>query len=307
MRPQSTPFPCARPAGWPTRRHAQLAGPMSGPRALPTGRWGYPAPSGQSAHSSDAARSAPRLQLASDRLLIIARACPTSPATSHRAAPAAHQFGSASSPIKSSTRRAIGSSPRANTVKVEAAAQMEVRSCGAAQQLMPPLRAELTPAVQDYCLVGLPAPIADARRGCSRLGMVSDSAALWQVTEKLLQRSMPPALPTATATPCCAGLLQGFKVATKPTKPIEGQKTGTSGLRKKTKEFTSDNYLANWCGQRVGGHTERTSGSGCGGVAHRLCSIRGAPELAGLQERCRARPSLQALGLASTAHCRICN
>jgi phosphoglucomutase len=30
------------------------------------------------------------------------------------------------------------------------------------------------------------------------------------------------------------------------TKPIEGQKTGTSGLRKKTKEFMSEHYLANW-------------------------------------------------------------
>ena len=31
-----------------------------------------------------------------------------------------------------------------------------------------------------------------------------------------------------------------------PTSPIEGQKTGTSGLRKKTKVFMSENYLANW-------------------------------------------------------------
>lgn len=35
-------------------------------------------------------------------------------------------------------------------------------------------------------------------------------------------------------------------VKTVPTKPYEGQKTGTSGLRKKTKEFMQDNYLANW-------------------------------------------------------------
>jgi phosphoglucomutase len=39
---------------------------------------------------------------------------------------------------------------------------------------------------------------------------------------------------------------QGFTVKSVPTKPIEGQKTGTSGLRKKTKVFTSENYLANW-------------------------------------------------------------
>jgi hypothetical protein len=31
-----------------------------------------------------------------------------------------------------------------------------------------------------------------------------------------------------------------------PTTPIAGQKTGTSGLRKKTAEFRSANYLANW-------------------------------------------------------------
>ena len=39
---------------------------------------------------------------------------------------------------------------------------------------------------------------------------------------------------------------QGFAVTSVPTAPIEGQKTGTSGLRKKTKVFMSENYLANW-------------------------------------------------------------
>ena len=39
---------------------------------------------------------------------------------------------------------------------------------------------------------------------------------------------------------------QAFTVKKIATKPIDGQKTGTSGLRKKTKVFTGENYLANW-------------------------------------------------------------
>ncbi|KAF5190220.1 Phosphoglucomutase protein [Thalictrum thalictroides] len=39
---------------------------------------------------------------------------------------------------------------------------------------------------------------------------------------------------------------EGIKITSVPTKPIEGQKTGTSGLRKKVKVFMQDNYLANW-------------------------------------------------------------
>ena len=42
-------------------------------------------------------------------------------------------------------------------------------------------------------------------------------------------------------------LQQAVAVKSVPTKPIEGQKTGTSGLRKKTAVFTGENYLANWC------------------------------------------------------------
>ncbi|EEF51473.1 phosphoglucomutase, chloroplastic [Ricinus communis] len=39
---------------------------------------------------------------------------------------------------------------------------------------------------------------------------------------------------------------EGIKINSLPTKPIEGQKTGTSGLRKKVKVFMQENYLANW-------------------------------------------------------------
>uniref|UniRef100_A0A7R9VRT3 phosphoglucomutase (alpha-D-glucose-1,6-bisphosphate-dependent) n=1 Tax=Chlamydomonas euryale TaxID=1486919 RepID=A0A7R9VRT3_9CHLO len=53
------------------------------------------------------------------------------------------------------------------------------------------------------------------------------------------------------------------------TKPIEGQKTGTSGLRKKTKVFTSENYLANWVqslfnalGSETAGQTLALGGDG---------------------------------------------
>ncbi|GLT76732.1 hypothetical protein SLA2020_483750 [Shorea laevis] len=39
---------------------------------------------------------------------------------------------------------------------------------------------------------------------------------------------------------------EGIKISSVPTKPMEGQKTGTSGLRKKVKVFMEENYLANW-------------------------------------------------------------
>ncbi|KAJ3682636.1 hypothetical protein LUZ60_015209 [Juncus effusus] len=39
---------------------------------------------------------------------------------------------------------------------------------------------------------------------------------------------------------------QSLKINSVPTKPVEGQKTGTSGLRKKVKVFQEGNYLANW-------------------------------------------------------------
>eukprot|EP01025_Chloroclados_australasicus_P023638 TRINITY_DN23922_c0_g1_i3.p1 TRINITY_DN23922_c0_g1~~TRINITY_DN23922_c0_g1_i3.p1 ORF type:complete len:565 (-),score=101.93 TRINITY_DN23922_c0_g1_i3:350-2044(-) len=42
------------------------------------------------------------------------------------------------------------------------------------------------------------------------------------------------------------GKVTKFDVKTVITAPIEGQKTGTSGLRKKTKVFMGENYLSNW-------------------------------------------------------------
>ncbi|BBN69804.1 phosphoglucomutase [Prunus dulcis] len=52
--------------------------------------------------------------------------------------------------------------------------------------------------------------------------------------------SSSPSSPTTVADQ------QGIEINLVPTKPIEGQKTGTSGLRKKVKVFQQDNYLANW-------------------------------------------------------------
>ena len=43
-----------------------------------------------------------------------------------------------------------------------------------------------------------------------------------------------------------AASLQASKIMTVATEPIEGQKTGTSGLRKKTAVFVSKHYLDNW-------------------------------------------------------------
>lgn len=65
------------------------------------------------------------------------------------------------------------------------------------------------------------------------------------------------------------GRVQGFKVTEVPTKPYDGQKTGTSGLRKKTKEFMQPNYLANWvqslfnaCGEEIKGKELALGGDG---------------------------------------------
>ncbi|CAI9092134.1 OLC1v1027307C1 [Oldenlandia corymbosa var. corymbosa] len=52
--------------------------------------------------------------------------------------------------------------------------------------------------------------------------------------------------PSSSSPTAVADESQGLKIKSVPTKPFEGQKTGTSGLRKKVKVFMEENYLANW-------------------------------------------------------------
>ncbi len=75
----------------------------------------------------------------------------------------------------------------------------------------------------------------------------------------------------------------GVTVKEVPTTKIDGQKTGTSGLRKKAKEFSSGNYLANWVQslfnalpneQRVRSAPARRHGRAAA-AAGRLCRARG--------------------------------
>ena len=51
---------------------------------------------------------------------------------------------------------------------------------------------------------------------------------------------------TSTCLIVLPAATQAGEVQTKPTKPYDGQKAGTSGLRKKTDVFMQENYLANW-------------------------------------------------------------
>ncbi|XP_031476228.1 phosphoglucomutase, chloroplastic isoform X2 [Nymphaea colorata] len=51
---------------------------------------------------------------------------------------------------------------------------------------------------------------------------------------------------SSSASSTIVNLEGKLQVKSVPTKPVEGQKTGTSGLRKKVKVFVQDNYLANW-------------------------------------------------------------
>ncbi|XP_010272614.1 PREDICTED: phosphoglucomutase, chloroplastic isoform X1 [Nelumbo nucifera] len=70
------------------------------------------------------------------------------------------------------------------------------------------------------------------------------------VTLKVPRRpsSAPVVRASSSSSPSSTAVAEpeGIKITSVPTKPIEGQKTGTSGLRKKVKVFMQENYLANW-------------------------------------------------------------
>ncbi|OAY48214.1 phosphoglucomutase, chloroplastic isoform X2 [Manihot esculenta] len=62
----------------------------------------------------------------------------------------------------------------------------------------------------------------------------------------LLKTSLSHSLSIKASSSTAIAEPEGIKINSVATKPIEGQKTGTSGLRKKVKVFMQENYLANW-------------------------------------------------------------
>ncbi|KAL6581438.1 hypothetical protein OROMI_007361 [Orobanche minor] len=72
----------------------------------------------------------------------------------------------------------------------------------------------------------------------SNFRLKNASPALSPVSVKASSASNAPSITVAQSPE--------LKIKIVPTQPIEGQKTGTSGLRKKVKVFVQENYLANW-------------------------------------------------------------
>lgn len=60
------------------------------------------------------------------------------------------------------------------------------------------------------------------------------------------QRASAARMAPRTSAAAPLRVSSAVEVAVKPTAPIDGQKTGTSGLRKKVAVFMGENYLANW-------------------------------------------------------------
>ncbi|XP_024385198.1 phosphoglucomutase, chloroplastic [Physcomitrium patens] len=75
------------------------------------------------------------------------------------------------------------------------------------------------------------APLAPLSWGSSFLSQISPARPIQRIQSQIAH---------------AASSRTDFQIKSVPTKPIEGQKTGTSGLRKKVKVFMQENYLANW-------------------------------------------------------------
>lgn len=84
--------------------------------------------------------------------------------------------------------------------------------------------------------VGVTRPALSSRRALSGVAVPLRAQQQTRSRASVVSRAAPKTLTMAAAV----------AVKEVPTTPIEGQKTGTSGLRKKAKEFSSGNYLANW-------------------------------------------------------------
>ncbi|XP_039160775.1 phosphoglucomutase, chloroplastic isoform X2 [Eucalyptus grandis] len=94
--------------------------------------------------------------------------------------------------------------------------------------------------------------VAFLRPVSSSLSVLSSSAAQPAAAAAAAAKSTPlraprsPLVVRASSSAAAIAEPEGIKINSVPTKPIEGQKTGTSGLRKKVKVFMQENYLANW-------------------------------------------------------------
>ncbi|XP_038685927.1 phosphoglucomutase, chloroplastic isoform X1 [Tripterygium wilfordii] len=91
-----------------------------------------------------------------------------------------------------------------------------------------------------------PNPSLSASRASSSSYLLSSSPAYFSKQPARIIHSVCAKASSSSSSSTAIAGPEGIKINSVPTKPIEGQKTGTSGLRKKVKVFMQENYLANW-------------------------------------------------------------